>query len=131
MSTANASTEDLKDLLEESGGIGLVFGTDLFIASMPEEPDDCVCLYDTGGIAQGQHGFERPSVQVRLRSAEYRIGYDLIRDIKYYLHLNNGGVINGTRYISIEVKSEILFLGQDDKNRYLFTLNFQIHRSGI
>ena len=130
--SSNAPSIDIKDMIEDSNsGLSLVFNTDLFIASMPDSPHDCICIYDTGGGEQGQYNFERPNVQIRIRNLDYITGYNLARDIKDYLHqARNGETWNGTRYISIDLRSAILFLGQDDKNRYEFTINFLINRSG-
>jgi hypothetical protein len=132
MSSANAPSEDVKDMLEDSGsGLGLVFGTDLFIASMPDQPNNAVCLYDAGGAEQGQFAYEQPNIQVIVRNINYQTGYSLCRDIKYYLHQErNNETWNGTRYISISCRSDILTLGQDKKNRYEWSINFRIERSG-
>jgi hypothetical protein len=132
-SIANAPSQDVKDMLTDSGaGLDLVFGTNLFIASMPDTPNTCSVIVDTGGFGQGQYGYEYPSLQILHRSTDYTTGYDFMRDVKYRLHYNrNNEVWNGTRYIQIAVTSDILYLGQDDKNRYQFSLNFQIQRSGI
>jgi len=132
-STANPSSQDIKDMLvSSSSGLGVVFGTDLFIASLPDSPNVCTVITDTGGNDQGQYGYEYPRIQIIHRNTDYITGYDFMRDIKYYLHLErNNETWNGTRYIQIAVRSDILFLGIDDKNRYQFSLNFQVQRSGI
>lgn len=129
-STANPPSEDVKDMLV--AGLGYTFGTDLFVASLPTTPNDCVLISDTGGQAQEKYGLEKPNIQILLRNINYQSGYDLIRNIKYYLHESrNGETWNGTRYILIANRSDILYLGQDEKNRYQWSLNFQIFRSGI
>jgi hypothetical protein len=103
----------------------------MFLASLPGTPHNAVCIYDTGGMPQGQYAFERPNIQIRVRNTVYSTGYALCRDIKYYLHQKRHGENwNGTTYISIETRSDILFLGQDEKNRYEWTINFQVMRSG-
>jgi hypothetical protein len=132
-STANAPSIDIKDMLVDSGsGLGLVFGTNLWIASMPDTPNTCSVLVDTGGGDQGEYGYEYPSVQILHRNTDYQTGYDFLRNVKYRLHYSrNGETWNGTRYIEIAVRSDILYLGQDDKNRYQFSLNFRVQRSGI
>lgn len=131
-STANAPSVDIKDMLEDSGsGLGVVFGTNLFIASMPGSPNVCTVIVDTGGYDQGQYGYEYPAVQILHRSMDYITGHAFMRDVKYYLHLvRNNEIWNSTRYIQIATRSDILYLGQDDKNRYQFSLNFQTQRSG-
>ena len=132
MSQVNPPSLDLKDMLDNSNsGLALTFGTNLFLSSLPDMPHNAVCLYDTGGLPQLQYALERPNVQVRVRDTDYLTGYRLIRDIKYYLHQErNGETWNGTRYIQIETRSDILYIGQDEKNRHSWTLNFSIWRSG-
>ena len=132
MSSSNAPSVDLKDLIEDSSaGFGLTFGTDLFISTMPSDPDDCVALYDYPGGGQEQFGLENPNVQVLVRNIDYQVGYALCRDIKYELHDNhNNEVINSTRYIRIHCVTDILYLGQDDLNRYKWSINFRAQRSG-
>jgi len=128
----NPPSEDIKDMLEDSSsGLGLVAGTDLFLNTQPSEPNNVVVLIDSGGMGQLQYNMERPNLQVIVRNNVYLTGYTLIKDIKYYLHeKRNGETRNGTRYISILCRSEIGFLRTDRKNRFEFSLNFQIHRSG-
>jgi hypothetical protein len=131
-STANPPSEDIKDMLvSSSSGLGVTFGTDLFIASLPDSPNVCTSINDTGGFDQGQYGYEYPAIQILHRNTDYSTGHAFMRDLKYYLHLQrNMEIWNSTRYIQIAVKSDILYLGMDDKNRYQFSLNFQIQRSG-
>jgi len=129
-SAANPPSEDVKDMLV--AGLGYVFGTNLFVAVMPPTPNDSVLISDTGGQAQEEYGLEKPNVQILLRNINYQTGYDAIRNIKYHLHdSRNGETWNGTKYVLIACRSDILYLGQDEKNRYQWSLNFQIFRSGI
>lgn len=139
MSTANAPSVDIKDMIQDmfsasdsSSVFDLIFGENLFIASQPELPNIVATVYDTGGIEQGQYGLESVNIQIRVRHTDYAQGYALIRDIKYHLHnARNNEIWNGTRYIGISARSDILFLGQDHKNRYEWTVNFLVQRSGI
>ena len=130
MTTINAPSEDIKDMLESSeSGLGLVTGTDLFIAIMPPEPNNVVVIRDSVGFRQLQYGMERPSIQVVVRNNEYKLGYELIKNIKYYINDKNGETWNGTKYISIANSSDIGFMGQDADNRFEWSMNFQIHRT--
>ena len=95
MSSANSPAMDIKDFLEDSSsGLDLIFGTDLFIAEAPEQPDQLVCLYDTPGGPQEKFGLEYPGLQVFVRSNIYSDGYNLSRDIKYLLHHKENFIIN-------------------------------------
>lgn len=129
-SSANPPSVDIKDIIVSV--TSLVFGTDIFISTMPGEPDNCVCLYDTGGFSQEQYGYEKPTIQIRVRNKSYLNGYNQARDLKYLISTGdyNNSDINGTRYILIKNSSDILYLGKDENNRFQFTINFQIHRSG-
>jgi len=130
MTIINPPSEDIKDMLESSGsGLGLVTGTDLFIAIMPPEPNNVVVIRDSGGMNQLKYGMERPSVQIVVRNNEYKAGYEIVKDIKYYLEGKNGEIWNGTNYISVINRSEIGFMGQDADNRFEWSVNFQIYRT--
>ena len=131
-SSANPASFDIKDVLEESGsGLTLTFGVDLYIAVLPSEPDNAVCIYDTGGPGPDVYGQETPAIQVRIRNLDYLTGFGLARDIKYYLHNRTAFTQNSTKYIQIRARSDILYLGRDDLNRYEWTVNFLCSRSGI
>ncbi len=130
MTIINPPSEDIKDMLESSeSGLGLVTGTSLFIAIMPPSPNNAVVIRDSGGLSQLKYGMERPGIQIVVRNNVYKTGYDLIKDIKYYLNEKNGEIWNGANYISILNRSEIGFMGQDPDNRFEWSMNFQIYRT--
>ena len=132
----NPTTEDIKDMLEDSSvGVGsLVFATNLFIGTMPELPDLCVGLYDTGGLGgdEAQSGTWYPTFQVRVRGAVggYQAGYELAQSIRDALHQLTNQTFNGTRYIYIFASGDILYIGKDDKDRPLFSINFRTAKTG-
>lgn len=128
----NAASVDVKDLLEDHTALGLAFATDLFVSSMPSEPDECVAVYDTGGLPPSAlFTLERPSVQVRVRGpkGDYRTGWALAAAIRDFLNGMHGEVINSARYISIFATGDIIPLGSDKSERPEFTVNFQVHRT--
>ena len=134
MSSANPPSVDVKNMLIATGAplATYVLGTNIFVGSLQDSPNDCVCVLDTGGSGQGQFGHEYPNVQILIRNLDYTTGYSLARDIKYHLHeARDNETWGGVRYISISCRSDILPMGQDTKNRYLFSINFQAQRSGI
>jgi hypothetical protein len=129
-SIANPPSVDIKDAIVSD--TALVFGTDIFVSTMPSEPDNCVCLYDTGGFPQERYDYEKPTIQIRIRNNSYVNGYNQARDLKYLIGTGdyNNSTINGIKYVLIRPSSDILYLGKDEHNRFQFTVNFQIHRSG-
>jgi len=129
----NPPSEDIKDLLiESSSGLTLVFGTDLHISRMPENPDECVSIYDgPGGAPQANYEYDFPSVQVRVRGAKmgYTATWALAKEIRDVLHAVTNRTINLTRYIQIVCSSDVMFVAWDESNRPIFTVNFAIHRT--
>jgi len=128
----NPPSEDIKDLIDADSDLGLTFGTDLFVSEMPETPDACVCVYDTGGFPPDpNHTYDHPSVQVRVRGAKgkYRDAYVRANDIKKLLHQTTNETADGSRYLGIFAGSDVLFVGYDDNHRPLLTVNFNCERT--
>ena len=130
----NAVGEDIKDMLEDSSsGLGLTFGTDLFIAREPTKPDQCVTIFDTGGLPNqltlGMEGnYYYPSIQIRVRSNSYTDGWELIQNIMISLHGRGQETWNGTLYSIIKQSSGPALLDWDDNNRPRFVVNFDLQR---
>lgn len=129
----NPASEDIKDMLVASAaGLGLTFGTDIFISKIPDTPDVCYCIYDTGGMdPESQYEYDRPTVQVLCRGANggYRAAWLAAKDVRDVLHGVSNETWNSTRYIGVWCMGDVLFAGYDESERPLFTINFRIHRA--
>jgi len=129
----NVPSQDIKDfLLESSTGLSIIFATDLFVAKMPETPDECVCIYDSGGGSpEVNYEYDFPSVQVRVRGNRfaYQTGWALAKDVRDVLHGKTNEIINSTRYIQIVSSGDIIFVTWDEMERPIFSINFEIHRA--
>jgi len=128
----NPPSEDIKDILEGTSALALTFKTDLFISEMPTSPDDCVCIYDTGGDPpEADYTYERPTIQVRIRGARgrYRDAHNFAQAIRDTLNGEHNYMINQTRYLAIWTVGDVLFVGYDDNHRPLLTINFRLHRT--
>jgi len=128
----NPASKDLLNWLDTSGLF--TFGTDLFIGSMPDVPDECICIYDSGGgrpfpDASRVDEFPRVMIEVRGKINQYEESYALCRSITTALHGKHNVTIGGTRYISVFQVSEPINLGQDDRGRYKWSINFEINRT--
>jgi hypothetical protein len=140
----NPPTIDIRDVLE-SEGIG-VFGAEkgwaIFIGREPDQPTNVITLFDTGGGSpqipmdstvtkdgssdKHRKGFvEFANVQIRVRSKEYISVYAKVEQIRKALA--NRGVFfsldNSAKYLNIEMQSDPLYVGEDDKRRQIFSLN--------
>ena len=129
----NAPSVDVKDMLEGESSLGLTFAQNLFVGFEPPEPDDAVTVFDTPGYAPDlnydkSERYDRPSVQVRVRSKSYTIGWNLINSIKRLLHGKAHETWNGTYYSLIKCTQEPAILDWDDKGRVRFVATFDIQR---
>lgn len=128
----NPPSEDIKDILEGTSVLALTFGTDLFISEMPPTPDQCVCVYDTGGYdPEVNYTYERPTIQIRVRGAkgDYIAAHALTQSIRDTLNGEHNYTINSARHIGIWTVGDVLFVGYDDNHRPLLTVNFRLHRT--
>lgn len=128
----NATSVDIKDMLEAESSLGLVFNTNLFVGREPPKPNDCVTIFDTVGfppqLVNDNAKYERPSIQIRVRNTNYLGGWSLIDDIKNTLHGRAQETWNGTLYTIIYCSSGPALLDWDDNNNARFIINFNIQR---
>ncbi len=129
----NTPSTDIKDMLVADTNLTLVFGTDLFIGREPTTPDECATIFDTSGrenqVTLGMEGnYYYPSIQIRVRSNDYRDGWDLIQNIMISLHGRGQETWNGTLYSIIKQTSGPALLDWDDNNRPRFVVNFDLQR---
>lgn len=127
----NAPSEDIKDmLLAES--IELTLAQNLFIGREKTDPDDIVIIYDTFGgmpdLTMDQETYERPSVQIKVRSRDYSEGWTLINQIYLSLHGRAHETWNGTIYELIRAVNSPAHFDWDERGRARFIVNFNLQR---
>jgi hypothetical protein len=130
----NAPSVDMVTLLGASS-TGLTAGTDLFYSLEPDGAsvlDKVVTVFDTGGLEPATYAtLLSPNIQVRIRgdAGEFTESFTLAETVRNTLHGVKNTTVGGTRYISIIASTEINFLGYDDNNRPLWSINFRIMRT--
>ena len=128
----NASSEDIKNLLEDESALGLVFAKNLFIGKEPKSPSNCVTIFDTTSIPPQlgltSQGYEYPSVQIRVRNESYVQGMELIERIKTLLHGLGQITIGGYLYTVIYCASGPALLDWDENSRARIICNFNLQR---
>lgn len=125
-------SEDIKDYLVGISSLALTSGTDLFIHLLPDTPNNCVCVYDTGGFdSEAAMTYQRPTVQIKVRGEKgtYDSTHEQAQGIRDELHTLHNETINSTRYIQVLQQGDIIDLGDDEKNRPVISMNFAIHRT--
>ena len=114
---------------------GLTLGTNLFYGMMPEAPDNCVALFENGGVSpvftQGSTKtikIERPQFQFLVRNTSYETGTALANSIYVFLTQVVNQSINGTQYLRVVAMSNPSVIERDSNKRVIFTCNFDIQR---
>ena len=125
-----APSRDIGELLQAETSLGLTMGTNLFANILPEGVDNVVSVNDYGGMEPGQYDMRKPSLQIYVRNNDSEVGYNLLNNIYYFLNEKRNFTINDSRYIQIRAKAEIQPLPRDEENRHIWSLNFQIIRTG-
>jgi hypothetical protein len=110
----------------QSQGVGAV-GTDLFNGSLPDEPDNCVALFEYAGSPPDLHwNGEYPGLQVRVRNTSYPAARAKIETVITKLHGLTETMLSDTRYLLIRANQSPESLGQDASNRVELVVNFSI-----
>ena len=116
-----------------SEGVG-TFGNTIHVSREPISPDDVVTLYDTGGSAPllSDHAELRDhTIQVRVRNTDYPAGYEKQQEIARIIQGLEPFVTDDYEYTGIWMQSDIIAIGRDDNDRFLFTANYRVVREPL
>jgi len=116
---------DVADYLQAQG-VGTV-ATNIFSGYLPESPDACIAVLDTGGPQPDAYLPTRsPTFQVFIRDIDYPTGKAKLDSVRAKLHQNaNVALVSGQTYFYyILAISEGGHVGRDDAGRDLFSINF-------
>lgn len=129
----NPASIDIAGMLVSNSALSLSLGTNLFIGKEPVTPNNCTTIFDTPGYPpdkfydQDSH-YYRPAIQIRVRNVSYLIGWQLIHDIKEFLHCRDQSTWNSTLYSAIFCSQEPALLDWDSNDRARFVSTFDIQR---
>jgi len=128
----NASSVDIVAMLVADATVDVTFKTNLFIGKEEKAPRNCVTIFDTFGsppdLGLTNQGYERPSIQIRVRNASYVTGWNLIELIKTSLHGRAQETWNDTLYTVIYCSSGPAHLDWDENGNARFIINFNLQR---
>ncbi|MCE8418553.1 minor capsid protein [Rhodovulum sulfidophilum] len=111
-----------------TGAFGGAEGWPVYVGREPLQPVDVVTCYDTGGEPGLLVDLRCPRVQIRVRSASYDAAWQRAAAIYKALVPPVVLAVPGAAILGWMPSSEIAFIGRDDEDRALFTLNFEILR---
>lgn len=125
----------------DAEGIGTLAGAAswaIYFSRMPDEPDDCIALYDGGGGAPIVYDIElrEPFVQIRIRGTVYSDVFDKAQEI-FDLLCEPGGLPGPARemsdglYLAFWMDSDFIDLGRDENERIRLTSNYRINRQPL
>ena len=129
----NAGT-DIATLLQTN--LFGTIGTDLFINSAPDPPDNMILVNDTSGLppidAMGDGGssFEIPGIQIQVRNDSNSTAITTMWNIFYLLHKYNG-TINSANYLLILASQNPFLLYKDENERFVYACNFLAKRRPV
>jgi hypothetical protein len=102
-------------------------GADIFLGLMPDQPDNCVALFEYTGSPPDLHwNGEYPGLQVRVRNKSYGSGRAKIGQVIRELHGLHETTLSGTRYLLIKARGTPEVLKRDANNRIELFVNFEI-----
>lgn len=111
-------------------------GGNVFVASMPSEPDEAVAVMPSGGVEQPDRtGHDMPTLQILVRGKRMapRPSYELARAIYSKLACLDLVVLDEDGPDEVKVigctamQSDPVPLGQDANQRHEWSLNFRLH----
>lgn len=97
---------------------------DIHWARMPDEPDECTCVFSTDSGVGGPDSPGRFQIMTRSRSTRraYELSYDIAQELDDF-----SGFLNGDgRQVHIEVINAAQGLGGDTKKREIYVTNIQV-----
>jgi hypothetical protein len=110
----------------QAQGIGTL-GTNIFLGLMPDEPDNCIALFEYAGSPPDLHwNGEYPGLQVRVRNKSYAAARTKIGEAMTALHGLHEQTLSGTRYLLIKARGSPEILKRDNNNRVELFVNFEI-----
>lgn len=128
-SPADVVAEYLESVLKVGGSLP-------FALRVGKETEDVqglmITIYDTGGrdpIRALDYGCKftgRPSIQVRSRAQTYLSAYNTLKSVRGVLRQIQNFTFSGLTILEAEQISDIVALGEDQSNRSVFTINFNL-----
>lgn len=91
---------------------------------MPDQPDDCICVYSSDSAYHGAENGAR--IQIINRSISTRTAYETACNIGNELDGFSGFLGGNGAYASIDVESAAVGLGADTKKREMYSTNIRV-----
>lgn len=123
--------DELGDFVEAAG---VATGTELYLGSMPDTPDDLLCIYVYPGNAPEYvqeletPKYEKPQIQVVARAIAYVDAEHRIEAAWSLLSAIHNQTLNGTYYRSVRPNGSPALLRRDTNDRILLFFNASVDK---
>lgn len=124
-------SEDVRSVLVTAGVVSATPGNawSVHIGHLPKSPNQVVAISDTGGLSPNPKWLlDYPSVQILIRGAAN--GYVETRNKAIRIKDELLGIVsqdvNGNRLASVTMAGDVAFIGVDQIERPMFSLNFRL-----
>lgn len=114
-----------------TGAFGGTTGWPVYVGREPLEPENVVTVYDTGGGPNLLVDLRKPTIQVRVRGTTYESTWGRADAVYTSLVTPVNPSTDDGVTLQWVAETDILYIGRDDKDRYLVTCNFQLLRDGV
>ena len=115
----------ISDIAKQINGLS----DNVYLDDMPDTPDNSICIYNISGEAP-RHSMNskivRPFFKVVVRNTSSADAITLTQSIKNELDGLCATAISFNLYISIFLRSNVITLGKDNRNRSQFSLDFEV-----
>ena len=126
----NPQCQDIKTILVEEG---ICLANSIHLTRMPETPDSVVSIIDQPGSPPERllEDYYKPMVQILVRGNrnKYSETKAVADSIFGFLYKCGSVLIGTTNYVGFVPTSDMIWLGYDQSDRPVFSMNFLINRS--
>ena len=126
----NPQCQDMKTILV---GEGICTATSVHLTRMPETPDTVVAIIDQPGSPPERllEEYYKPMAQILVRGNrnDYFNTKATADSIFKFLYQCGSVLLGTTNYVGFIPTSDIIWLGYDQSDRPVFSMNFLINRS--
>ncbi len=120
------ASQGAKDLLTTHVGVS---GWQIEIGAMPDQPDKVIMISDTGGPEPNPKWLlDFPTLQVMVRGivSGYLATFREAKAVKDLLLGIDAQALNLDRWVSVTQNGELMFIGRDETQRPMFSVNFAL-----
>lgn len=105
------------------------FSDNIFVGKEPILPNDCITIYDTGGVEQNPKlALDDATLQIRSRNIDYAKGFSKLSKVKLAIEGLGKTVLDNSVILGVWCNSNIAFMKYDVNDRAIFTINVRVIR---